>query len=144
MFQSLARLVHNKIIFYFLNFINVQKLNIVNNTKCSNGEMVILKPGDKVIFGTNLTKCYEFDLTPLKFCISNVSGDSSSLKLLIEQIGELVDQVGACTHLVMDEIKVTSKVLLALIQIKPIVNINWLKEIVQRKVPSDPLPDVKK
>ena len=35
----------------------------------------------------------------------------------------------ACTHLVMEEVRVTQKVVLALLQQRPIVSLDWLERI---------------
>lgn len=114
--------------------------------KCKENETVKIKPGDKITFGTNHSKCcFEFSILPMHIYVSNVPKESiSELQLLIAQIGHLSENIEDCTYLLMDELKITSKVILALILAKPIVNIEWLKQVVEKPSPSTPLPDVKK
>lgn len=91
-----------------------------------------LKVGDKITFG-NCESSYEVCYEPLiitTFCFQ--SRETTSLKEMVKKLGGCIISkwLKCCTHLVINEIKVTSKVVCAMVSLRPIVTIGYFEDLI--------------
>jgi len=103
-----------------------------------------LVDGDQIRFGVS-GSWYQVFYKPIVICTSNIDS-ALKLELLqkISKIGFLVEDFSVSTHLLMKEIRVTPKVLLALVEGIPIVSPNWIDAVLARPITDPSLPPSEK
>jgi len=108
------------------------------------GAECILHENDEIVFGTNKALKYTIKKLALRFCSNNLDKNQKErLKCLVSKLGCHFHDT-CFTHLVMNEICLTEKVVLCLALANPIITIEWLQAIVDRNENlALALPDVK-
>ena len=119
---------------------------MVNRTKLLQSERT-LEEGDKIVFGgprENFDACY-IRWEPLVICFSHFIESTSKYKRLLVANGvSVLDKWEKdVTHLVISQIKTTSKVLLALSKCVPIVSLGWIEKLVDALSNFTPIPSPK-
>lgn len=120
----------------------------VNRVRCEQDKEIILKEGDIIVFGVNNSQL-KVKYQPIDICFSNVKTEiKASVQTTLSKIGAHVynDYVPTkITHLVMSELEVTSKVLLALTEGIHVITPQWLLDIEAKNDGLvSPLPNVSK
>ncbi|XP_062522487.1 nibrin-like [Corticium candelabrum] len=114
----------------------------VNDRQLAANETVAIHNGDVVMFG--MQGSFKVGFEQLVFCCSGMLVEEKrALKPIVNKLGGRIsnDWTSDCTHLVMNSITVTIKVVAALVTCKPIIIPRWLEQACTCVEQNDPLPD---
>lgn len=111
----------------------------INGEKVAPGSRTALKAGDKVMVG--IARTLEVSFRNLAICVSPKS--DPLVQRLVDGGVKVVSEANLCSHLIVSPVRITSKLLTALMRGAWIVDPSWAEALLTRSSASSPLPDEK-